>query len=191
MQRLYNIKKWTHVKAGGAMNFAEERERKIRLDVNSAGQAALFYVDGDGEATLLGLVNGRDVLEFQTHGGAFSIAIEDADCWVFTIDGEDVSFQLPEAVTFTRLVERRQRNPEVEMMQYMMNRNTQILLESQRDELEQLFNRREAAARVAAEKPAAASDGGADREESKPSNHGGKSGKPEQTDGGDGAKASK
>lgn len=173
------------------MNFAEERDRKIRLDVNAAGEATLYYVDGDGETTLLGLVCGRDVLEFQTHGGAFSIAIEDADCWVFTIDGEDVSFQVPEAVTFTRLVERRQRNPEVEMMQYMMNRNMQILLESQRDELEQMFNRREAAARVAAEKPAAASDGGADPAESKPSDNGGKPVKPQQADGGDGAKVSK
>lgn len=178
MQRLYNIKKWSHVAAGGAMNFAGERERKIRLDVNAAGRAALFYVDGNGETTLLGLVEGRDVLEFQTHGGAFAIAVEDADAWVFTIDGEDISFSIPEATTFTKLVERRQRNPEVEMMQYMMQRNMNAILENQREQLEQLLDQRERASAARAAQSSPAGDDGAGGAKPQPA-------KPASSDAGD------
>ena len=68
MQRIHDVKKWKHVAAGGAMNFSDVRERRVRLDVNSSGPATLFYVDGNGETTLLALVHGRDVVEFHLAG---------------------------------------------------------------------------------------------------------------------------
>ena len=178
MQRLHNVKKWNHVAAGSAMNFEETKERKLRLDVNSAGPATLFYVDGDGEATLLGLVHGRDVLEFATHGGTFSIAVEDNDVWVHTIDGENIAYVAADAVTFTKLVERRTRNPEVEMMRREMQTNFQRLLDAQKNELVRVLDQRERAAAAAAAKPAAASDGGGSAPQPEP-------GKPASSDGGD------
>lgn len=158
MQRIHNVKKWSHVQAGGAMNFANEAERRIRLDVNAAGRASLYYVDGDGETTLLGVVEGRDVIEFATHGGAFSIVCEDADVWVYTIDGEDLSFANPDAVKFTKIIERRARNPEMELMQYMMRRNWEIMRESQKHEFDRMWAERERVAAAAPSQPAPASD---------------------------------
>lgn len=173
MQRIHDVKKWKHVAAGGAMNFSDVRERRVRLDVNSAGPATLYYVDGNGETTLLALVHGRDVVEFQSHGETFAIAVEDNDIWAYTVDGDDVSFRIDEAVTFTKLVERRARNPEVEMMAYLMRENFRRLQEGQVRELEQLLDRRERAAAAAAAKSAPASDdavGAAKSEPAKPAN---------------------
>ena len=138
MQRLHDIKKWHHVAAGGAMNFENEAVRRVRLDVNAAGRAALFYIDGDGETTLLGVVEGRDVIEFATHGATFSIAVEDSDVWVYTIDGENLAFSKPDAVKFTKLVERRARNPEVEYMQWLMRHNQRVMLEQQEQQFERM-----------------------------------------------------
>lgn len=138
MQRLHDIKKWNHVAAGGVMSFENEAVRRMRLDVNAAGRAALFYVDGDGETTLLGVVEGRDVIEFATHGGSFSIAVEDSDVWVYTIDGENLAFSKPDAVKFTKLVERRARNPEVEYIQWLMRHNQRVMLEQQEQQYERM-----------------------------------------------------
>lgn len=189
MQRLHNITKWTHVQNGGAMNFEDERERRIRLDVNAAGKASLFYVDGDGETTLLGLVEGRDVIEFQTHGGSFSIAVEDSDVWVFTIDGENVSFSIPDAQTFTKLVERRTRNPETEMMQYMMQRNFEKMVEQQRDELVRVLDQRDKALAAATAKPAPASDDKPSAAKPEPAKPAAVDGGDKPSDGGNGTKA--
>lgn len=161
MQKIMNVSKWSHVEPGGAINFANEAQRRIRLDVNTAKRAALFYVTGDGETTLLASVLGRDVVEFATHGGPFSIVIEDADAWLHTVDDEDFSFVIPDAVSMTKLIERRERNPEIEMMAAMMRANSQRMLEQQQDELERVLSRREKAFEARLEKlTAARSDGG-------------------------------
>lgn len=161
MQRLFNVDKWLHVEDGKAITFEKANSRRVRLDVNAPAPANLYYADGDGRITFLARVLGRDVIEFASYG-EFSITVDGSDVWVHTIDGEDISFAIPDAVVFTRIVERRQRNPELEMMNYMMNANFQRLLEGQRDELEVLWDRREAAIRAEAEKRAPAGAGSAD-----------------------------
>lgn len=138
MQRIQDIKKWRHVPEGTAMNFENTAERRMRLDVNAAGMALLWYVDGDGETTLLAVVTGRDVIEFATHGGMFSIEVTGADVFVYTVDGENFSFAKPDAVKFTKMIERRARNPEVEYMQYMMRENHRVMLEQQAEQFERM-----------------------------------------------------
>ena len=157
MQRLFNVHKWFVLEAGKALNFENHLARRVRLDVNAPAPAQLFYVTGNGEVTFLAAVSGRDVIEFASHGGDFAIQCEGNDVWLYTIDGEDVSFSNPGAVVFTKIVERRARNPELELMQHMMNRNLELRLEAQRNELVQLWNRREAAAAARAAQLAAES----------------------------------
>lgn len=165
MQRLFNIDKWFVLESGKALNFENPLARRVRLDVNAPGPAQLFYVTGNGEITFLASVHGRDVIEFASHGGDFAIQCEGNDVWLYTIDGEDTSFSNPGAVVFTKIVERRARNPELELMQHMMNRNLELRMEAQRRELEQLWHRREAAAAARAEQSAAASAAASARSE--------------------------
>jgi len=149
MQRIGNIDKWFLVEQDKAITFANPEPRRIRLDVNSPSPSQLFYSDGNGEITFLANVHGRDVIELRADG-EFSVTVQGADCWMYTIDGEDLSFSIPDAVTLTKLIERRARNPELELMQHMLNQNIERRLNAQRDELDQLWNRREAARAAAA-----------------------------------------
>lgn len=187
MQRLTNIDKWRCVEAGKAMNFENDAVRRIRLDVNAPTEVSLFYATGDGEVYFLARVVGRDVIEFATHGGTFSITVEDGDCWVYTIDGEDVSFSVPDAVVFTKLFERRARNPEVEMMAHAMRENTRRMMEQQANELERVLSRREAAFNARLDELARASAGGSGAPQPASEGADGGSGGAPADDGGSGA----
>lgn len=158
MQRLHNVDKWFEVAAGKAVNFASAEPRKVRLDVNSEGVSNLFYADGNGVVTFLAAVQGRDVIEFSSTG-EFSIQVEGDDCWMYSIDGEVISFVIEDAVKLTKLIERRPRDPALELMQYQMRRNMDERMQQIRDEMERSFDRRLAAAIAPTQKPKAAGDG--------------------------------
>lgn len=157
MQRLNNIDKWFAVEDGKAISFENVQPRRMRLDVNAPSPVCLYYASADGEVFFLARVDGRDCVEYGAIG-EHSVTVEGGACWMATVDGEDFSFSIPDAKILTKLVERRPRNPELEMMQHMMNRNIDARLAAQRHELEELWARRERAARAAAAKPAPASD---------------------------------
>lgn len=170
MLKIPSLNHWQLLPDGESVNFEHSVEsRRVRLDVNAAGTAQVYHTDGNGELTFLGLVTGRDVIEFATIADtSFAIRTVGADLWFYSVDGADFSFDRAESRSFTQLVERRQRNPEIEYMQYMMQANMNRMMEKQRDELERLFDRRSAAFAAAADKSAAASDGGAGDGAAKP-----------------------
>ena len=161
MQRLHNIEKWFQVAAGKAVNFGGSTEpRFVRLDVNSEGPARLFYADGDGDMRFLASVDGRDVVEFRSTG-EFSITVDGSDVWMYTIDGEDISFKIPDAVKLTKLIERRPRDPALELMQYQMKRNMDARMQQIQDEMERKLARHISAigATATEQAPAGAGDG--------------------------------
>lgn len=152
MQKLYNINKWQCLEAGKVLSFPQTKPRAVRVDVNCPGECEIHYVNGDGETTFLALVRGRDTLDFTTDG-KFAITITGNDLWVHTIDGEDLSFEIIDPVIFTRIVARRARSPEMEMMEARMMQNINRRLERQQNELAGNYERR---ARILEEKHAAA-----------------------------------
>lgn len=158
MQRLHNVDKWFEIEPGKAVNFGNPEARFVRLDVNSFEPAALFYSDGNGETRFLARVLGRDVIEFRSTG-EFAITVEGAAVSMYTIDGEDISFRIPDARKLTKLAERRARNPELEFMQYQMQRNITERMNAVRDEMERVFAQRVSDIEAAAAKPKAATDG--------------------------------
>lgn len=137
MQRLFNIDKWSKLAQGHVLEFPGEAPRRIRLEVNAPLKVPLYYVDGDGVPTFLALVEGRDTLEFHTTGTCGISA--DGDCYVFTADGDDVSSVVEAPVIFTKIMERRPRNYEMERMQYEMRANQRRLMEAQSEQLERLI----------------------------------------------------
>lgn len=157
MQRLSNIDKWFAVEDGKSISFENAQPRRMRLDVNAPVPVCLYYASSDGEVYFLARVEGRDCVEYGAIG-EHSVTVEGGPVWMSTIDGEDFSFSIPDAVILTKLVERRPRNPELELMQHMMNRNIDARLAAQRNELEELWARRERAALAAAPKPAPTGD---------------------------------
>lgn len=169
MQRLHNINKWRHLVEGNAYSFANTRKRNVRLEVNAPLEVCLTVIDDQGESFFLALVKGRDTVEFVSTG-KIAIAVEGGDIWLYTEDSDDISSVVIDPVKFTRIAERRQRNPELEFIAAQMNRNMQRNLEKQAFEIEQRFARRLAAGAVQSpsngdvarnrREPASADDGG-------------------------------
>lgn len=168
MQRIFNVDKWHLIAAGQAVNFENTEARRVRIHVNAPDPVKLYYADNNGDVTFLARVVGRDVVEFGAYEGGFAITAEGGDCWIDTVDGENFSFVIPDAVILTRIAERRVRNPEIELMNYLMNQNIERRLNAQRDELVELWNRQQAATAVPAAQPAPSGDGGAAGSESQP-----------------------
>ena len=164
MQRLHNVEKWFTIAEGGTLNFGNPNPRRVRVDVNAPHESRLFYVDGEGKMTFLASVIGRDVIEFRAYG-EFALICEGPEVWIYTIDGEDVSYKNDAAETFTKIWDRRPRNPELELIQYQMHRNQERMFNEMRGEFAALHatNQRLAAA-VAAQSASEADGDGADGE---------------------------
>lgn len=143
MQRIFNIDKWTRLSEGQGLEFSNPRPRNVRVEVNAPSKAAIYCIDGDGEAHFLALVEGRDTIEFGSTG-AFTLSVEGPDVMIYTADGADISSVVVAPVVFTKIIERRRRNPELEHIAAVMARNMERRLEQQADEIRRQFERREA-----------------------------------------------
>lgn len=165
VQRIFDVKKWTRLEEGQVLGFKSERPRVLRLDVNSPGDSELFYIDAAGEVVFLALVRGRDTVEFVTDG-PFSLSVSGNDCMVYTQDGDETVHTALDSPSFTRIVERRARNPEFEAMQWAMMENINRRLDKQKEDLERVYRRREAARDA---QLAAAADAGRSVDEPAPS----------------------
>lgn len=189
MQRIQNIKSWKQVRDGGALNLSGQDLRRVRLDVNAPGPVRIWYADGNGELAFLAFVTGRDVIEFQAGSGDFSLTVDGGECWFQSVDGEDLSFSIPDAEVLTRIVDRRPRNHELELMNYHMNANIERRYAAMREDMEREWARREAAAKPAAPQPEPAGDGKPLTKEPQSAASPGDDKKPEPANAGDGIKA--
>lgn len=149
MQRMYNLSKWLEVKEGDQINFTGSRPRTVRLEVNAPGEVALYVLpfddlDQDGEPLFgspifLALVKGRDVIEFSPDG-AFAVTPEGGSCYFQTADGDVVHVEVVAPVSFTKIVERRRRDPVLEQMMYEAQRNAEKRMAIMLDQQAAMFN---------------------------------------------------
>lgn len=142
MQRINNFSKWAKLEEGTRIDFANDKPRIVRLDVNAPDPMKLYILNQDDEAFFLARIVGRDVVEFHVTE-AFSLTAEGGEVNLYSVDGDDISFRILDRVSFTKIVERRRRNPELEEMMFMMNKNMDRRLTQQADELARLFTARQ------------------------------------------------
>lgn len=102
-------------------------------DAYEATDAARF--NAGGPVTFLGLVRGRDRLEFGVDG-AFQLVAIGGPVYAFTHDGEDIATRILAPEIYTRIANRRQRNPHLEMIEYQMRVNQQRFQDELRAESE-------------------------------------------------------
>lgn len=163
MQRLFDLAKWGRLEAGEVLSVVGEGVRRVRLEL-SAPVRTIVTVATAG-SVIETIVAGRDVVEFFADG-AFEFSAYEGLFW-YTADGQDWSVAPVEDTTFTKIVERRVRNPEVEYMMALAQQNMEKRLAEQAKSYETLIEasvaradaRRERADRLAAERAAAASAG--------------------------------
>lgn len=164
MQRIYNLDKWFRLEEGKRLAMRGGNARKVRLEVNSPAEVALYAEVGaregeESELLFLALVKGRDTVEFYAPGEEpFGLMCEGASCFIYTVDGVDISAVSDGSESFVRIMERKPRNYDLELMQYTMRQNMQRMLDGQAAELERVLERR-LAARAAISAPEGASAG--------------------------------
>lgn len=144
MQRLFNLNKWTLLLEGQQISYANKRPRTVRLLVNAPSKVQLTAITADGEPQFLALVEGTDAIEFVTDG-QMGLTVEGGEVWIYTADSDDISLVAVDPVSFTKIMERRARNPEFERLMYLAQRNVERRFEEQAAQLEQLLSRRLAA----------------------------------------------
>lgn len=185
MQRLFNLNKWSVLEEGKAISFRGSKPRLVRLEVNSPGEVFLYIsqendptVDPDPEVVFLARVCGRDTLEWHAAAGGFSLMVEGGSCNVYTIDGDDPSFRNLTPTIFTKIVERRPRNPEFERMAALMQLNVERRLAQQKQELHAFFANRPDPRRVEPQAPDVAPPAGDAPAPDEAPSDGGESGDP-------------
>ncbi|UIB81440.1 hypothetical protein [Flyfo microvirus Tbat2_112] len=134
-QRFMNLTKWGQIEPGSMAVFSHDRPRMVKLQVNTAAETAL-YIDTGGVEQFLALVKGRDEIEFGVDG-AFNLTHDsEREVYIYTADGDDVSFEVIDAESFTEIVERRPRNEEFDAMMYTVMQNVERRMAQQQAELE-------------------------------------------------------
>lgn len=158
MQKINNFSRWVQLADGQRIDFNSEKARIVRLDVNAPSEVCLYIVNEDEEAFFLALVKGRDTIEFHSEG-RFGLTVDGGVVNLYTVDGDDTSIKVLAPVIFTKIAERRRRNPELEAMVATMERNLNRRMEAQAGEIARLLHHRqttESALRAASRVPASA-----------------------------------
>ena len=154
MQRMYNFDKWMNLGDGQGLRFAGNRPRQVRLEVNAPQETRLYVEDDDdtGVCNFLALVKGRDTIEWSA-SGAFILRADGGDVSIYTADGADISLELEAPVSFTKIVERRKRNPELEQVLAVLNRTMEERIAQATREIERRQASREQPGRMARSLP--------------------------------------
>lgn len=138
MQRMFNLDKWRYLAQGEVIRFTSDRPRTVRLEVNAEDKCKFFVAEGAEDPVFLAVVEGRDALEFSAQG-EFDLLVTGGSAAIYTADGDDWSVAEVDGATFTKIVERRMRNPELEYMMFVQNQNMEKRLAQQADELQRRF----------------------------------------------------
>lgn len=122
--RIHNLDKWQRLPEGKLLVLPAEGQRKIRLALNVSAPTHVEVVQGD-KGTFLTVVNpgAPETLEFTIEGTAQILCTTEGEVWHHSHEGEETSFDVPDAQTFTRIASRRARNPQLEMMMFKAEQN--------------------------------------------------------------------
>lgn len=123
--RIHNVDKWAKYNPTEGLSFIGFANRKIEIDLNAEGPASVVLV-GDTGNTFLATIDGLARLEFIATEPVVDLMItSESEVWYFTNEGGEAAVSRPDAVSFTRMMTRRERNPQLERMMYEMRRNEQ------------------------------------------------------------------
>lgn len=125
MQRILSLYDWGLLEPGKGVFIRSTVEglRSVRLRVNAPSPAVLYVKQADiPDAMFLARVEGLDEIQFNLEGDYELVAVG-GEVWLDTLDGSSAHVEPVETASFTRIVERRARNPELEIMERRMAEN--------------------------------------------------------------------
>lgn len=143
--KLNSLARWSLLPVDQAIAFegSDVAERRVRIDFNLEAVTAFFIGDDTGESFLCTIGPGLETVEFNV-SGSFKVYAEKGSATVHyqSADLEPTFAEIIDPKIFTKIANRRHRNPEYEEMMYKMQLNIERRLASQAAELEGAFARR-------------------------------------------------
>lgn len=118
---LKDLGRWQALGEGASIRFEADKMRRFRLEVNTPNRTRFYLVNGT-DVTFLASVDGYEVIQFIAPE-VFEITSDGAEALIYTTEFEQTSVEIPDAVIFTKIAERRARNPELEYMMSKVQEN--------------------------------------------------------------------
>ena len=118
--KLNKIENWQKLPKGG-LELPDSSDRQVKIEVNSEGTTRLTVKTAIGEFFLATVV-GKDVLDFRVKGACKISASGDA-AWFICDETNRPVVHHDAPTTFTKIVERAPRNPELELMMAKVNQS--------------------------------------------------------------------
>lgn len=156
MQRILSLYDWRHLPFDSQATITSDimHQRSVRVRVNAPEPMALYVKQADMEDEIfLAHIVGLDEIQFEIEG-SYSLIARGGDVWFDTLDGSNPSVEPVEPASFTQIVERRVRNPEMELIQRKMEENIQRRMDAMTAQVSSILSAKDAeivAARNAAE----------------------------------------
>lgn len=137
--RIHNVTKWRQLDAGSALKLVGQAGRKVRIEVNCEAPTSFKLVEDDDRPVFLAVVQGLEVLEFGVSADvADLVASSDGDVWYFTNDGDTHAVEAVQPESFVKIMNRRTRNPQLELIEWRAKQNERrrdAALEDERSQL--------------------------------------------------------
>lgn len=145
--KLNSLARWLTLEPKMAITFDKaasgEAARRVRLSLNLERWTAFYIHDGKASRFLTSVGPGLNTVEFSAAGRFQIMAEPDAGAVQYqTAEAEPTHSVVADPAIFTRLAQRRHRNPEMEEMMYRVQLNVERRLAKQASEIEAVFERR-------------------------------------------------
>lgn len=144
--KLHSLKRWETLVPGSAVIFDHGTgygERRVRLSVNCQRETVLMYETEDGEDFLAVAPAGLETVEFSVAGKVAVFAADPKASFKYqTAELEPTHSEVVDPRIFTKIANRRHRNPELEEIMMRMNRNMEMRMAEQAKFFEQALERR-------------------------------------------------
>jgi len=131
---LYDLAKWKTLGEKESITLTGTSARRLSVLVNAPYPTRVYRVVGKGELDFIAKVDGFEEIRFSTEGEVELVADNDG-CKFYCGEWESTTVEIADAQSFVKMAERKQRNPELELMMRQMQANTERLLKFQADEL--------------------------------------------------------
>lgn len=144
--KLNSLSRWNRLSPdqGAVFPGVKEQERLVRINLNCEAVTSLSIVhDADRDQFLCTVEPGVHVVEFYT-AGTFRLVADAVGAAVLyqSADLEPTFAEVVDPKIFTKIANRRHRNPELEEIMFRMTQNVERRLAAQASEMEAAFERR-------------------------------------------------
>lgn len=142
MQRIKRFNRYVSLQANKPLTLGCGKMRTVRMDFLAPEETKVFAKGGDGGAKawqFIAIVKGNETVEIGWHGPLMIKAESPVSIYSSEMEKTEITIENPEI--FTRVLNRRKRNPEMERMMFEMQRNIENRVATQLGEIERRYGK--------------------------------------------------